>query len=86
MSGGAAQQEVFKIGLKEALKEVDDKEEEKVDGQAKASQVLESVFGADAEEAVSYDGEEMMIIDENGDMVKADSIVKEVEMLNNLQE
>ena len=44
------------------------------------------MFGADAEEAVSYDGEEMMIIDENGDMVKADSIVKEVEMLNNLQE
>ena len=56
-----------------------------MDGQVKASQVLESVFGEDAEDAVSYDGGEM-IIDENGDMVDAHSIVKEVEMLNNLQE
>lgn len=58
----------------------------KVDGQAKASQVLESVFGVDAEDAVSYDGDEEMIIDENGDMVSAETIVKEVQMLNDLNE
>ena len=86
MSGGAALQEEFKIVFNEAFKEIDENEEKKVDGQAKASQVLESVFGDDAEEAVSYDGDEMMIIDENGNMVKADSIVKEVEMLNNLHQ
>ena len=43
------------------------------------------MFGEDAEDAVSYEGEEM-IIDENGDLVNAHSIVNEVEMLNNLQE
>ena len=37
MSGGAALQEEFKIVFNEAFKEIDENEEKKVDGQAKAS-------------------------------------------------
>ena len=47
---------------------------------------MESVFGVDAEDAVSYDGDEEIIIDENGDMVSAETIVKEVQMLNDLND